>query len=121
MRKTSRLKDLLAFMPLVPVFFLIAHVSTLEKALVSVVVLYTFYVLISEKWNNRKNAAFWILIALFCIIHVVVIYNLNIEGKISPAMICLPFAIVDFFVMYYIIGLYEKALIDRDATSQFRH
>ena len=117
MRKTSRLKDLLAFMPLVPVFFLVAHVSTLEKSLVSVVALYTFYVLISEKWENRTHVAFWSLIAVFGVIHAVAIYSLSIEGKMSPAMLCLPFAIVDFFVMYYIIGLFEKSSIGRDATS----
>lgn len=119
MKKSSRMKDLLAFIPLIPIFFLIAHVSSLEKALVSIVTMYTFYVLISEKWVNRKSTGFWLIVGLFGLVHSVIIYSLDIGGRISPAMICLPFAMVDFFVMYHAIGLYEKSLIDRDDASKF--
>lgn len=117
MIKSSRRKDFLAFVPLIPVFFLIAEISNLQKALVSVVAIYTFYVLISEKWSNKGRVGFWIIVGLFAVIHAIAIYSVTLESRISPAMIFLPLSVVDFFAMYYAIGLYEKLRVGHDKAS----
>jgi hypothetical protein len=102
------IKDLLVFMALIPVFIVVAKVSSLEKAFISIVTSYLFYVLLSEKWEMRKRLWFWAMIVIFAGAHLLVIYFVRFDYRISPALVCLPIAIADFFVMYYLVNKLER-------------
>jgi uncharacterized membrane-anchored protein len=112
----ERRKDLLACVPMVPLFFIVANISTIERAFVAVVSIYMFYVVISEKWSSRRSWTFWINILVFALVHIFVITMVRLPTSFKPALAVLPIAVGDVFLMYGTINIIERTFL-RSGTN----
>ena len=104
----QRKRDLSVALLLLPVFFYIDYISNLQKALVTMLSLYVFYILISENWNIRGNRVFQLTILIFASLHIILIFFFKFTTFIHPTLLCWPIAMADFYIMNTAITWIEK-------------
>jgi hypothetical protein len=86
--RRSKWHDLLvAIATVLPVFVIVAYVSTLEKALLAGTVVGAMWVAVSERWQSRDQATFWPLIAAFGIINAIAIWAIPISGEFQAGLV----------------------------------
>jgi hypothetical protein len=78
------------------------------KAFAVTIVFGAFYAAISRRWELRHNKYFWISAGLLFAVHLFAIALLSFPKEISPALLSLPFAIVDALAVWKILGLFEE-------------
>lgn len=70
--------------------------------------IYVFYVVISQKWENRYDRSFWLAIAAFTVIHVAAIALIPFPQQIRPSLIVVPFGLADGLIMWAILNMLGK-------------
>ena len=109
-RKHSRTDWIIAGAALI-VFALIASVTYLEKGLAAATAFYVFAIIIQTKSETRKESLserrFWVVVAVFAIIHVVAISIINFP-ELRAGLVSLPFALADGFIMWWLINWIER-------------
>jgi len=73
---------------MIPVFVVVALISTLEKALLAATVFGAVWVAVTERWQNRKEAGFWGLVGFFALANALAIWALPVVGPFKAALGC---------------------------------
>ena len=81
--------------------------SNLEKALTASVTVGVFVAIIQTKWESRNDWRFWAVVAVFAVIHVVAISIIQFP-EVRAGLVSLPFALVDGFIMWFLINWIER-------------
>jgi hypothetical protein len=102
----SRWHDVfVAVATVLPVFVIVAYVSTLEKALLAGTVVGAMWVAASERWQSRDKAGFWPLIVVFGIINVIGIWAIPITGEFRAGLVVsYPLAMAEGVLLYWLLG-----------------
>ena len=102
--------DLVWIALLILLLFGVAHFSDLERGMTAacssgaIVVLTRFFACL---WTRTW---FWVLVALFVALHVFVVIYLPWAQNDYPAIVLMPFGIVDFGIMYVCVRVMERIL-----------
>ncbi len=107
MKKRRPASDWIIAIIAVAVFSLVAWASNIEKGLAAGVTFGVFAAIIQTKWASRGDWRFWFIIALFAIVHILVILVVRFP-EVSASLVSLPFALVDGFLMWAVINWVEK-------------
>lgn len=100
--------DLALAISIVPTFFLFFTWVDEEFLLVAILIVSMFYVLISAKWHLRRSIAFWLLIAIFIIIHTVAILLAQMPAEIRSGLILFPIFLIDLLLMFAVVSWLER-------------
>jgi hypothetical protein len=109
-RNWSTKADIVWIALLILLLFGVAHYSDLERGMTAacsggaIVVLTRF---VAYLWARTW---FWVLVALFAALHVFVVIYLPWARNDYPAIVLMPFGIVDFGIMYVCVRLVERIL-----------
>ena len=69
-------------------------------------------------WNLRRLIIFWSTLGIFVILHVIAGVFVKFGHLKGPTLIIVaPFALVDFFIMYFTFQLIEGRAMKINATS----
>lgn len=104
----ERTRDWLATVPVIILYFLLQYFVQEERAFVTSLTVYVFYVVMSRKWNMRRCKAFWVAIGLLALVHVIIIINIQFPEYEGPSLISFPFVVSDGFLMYWILNEIDK-------------
>jgi hypothetical protein len=102
----SQTRDrLVAIATVVPIFVVVALISTLEKALLAATVFGAVWVAVTERWQNRTRAGFWSLVGFFTIANALTIWVLPVVGPFKAALgISYPLGLAEGFLLYWLLG-----------------
>jgi hypothetical protein len=89
------------------VFIIVYPIAGLEKALAFSVTFGVFSAVAQAKWQMRTDSRFWVVLAVFAIIHISVIALIDIP-ELKFGLVSLPVALVDGFAMYAFLNWLEK-------------
>lgn len=93
------------------IFGLTSLLLNLEKGLAAMLSFGIFSIIIQTKSETQKESLsswhFWIIIAFFSIIHIFAIVIIPIP-KLNAGIISIPFAIIDGFLMWFLINWIER-------------
>jgi hypothetical protein len=96
---------LVALATVIPVFVVVALISTLEKALLAATVFGAVWVAVTERWQNRTNAGFWGLVGFFAIANALTIWALPVVGPFKAALgVSYPLGLAEGFLLYWLLG-----------------
>ena len=99
-----RKRDWLAAILCCALYLALLTVMQDEKAFVSGMSAYCFYVLISTEWAKRYEKIFWVVISLFVVIHVLGLSVVKLPNYTGPSLfVATPFMLIDFFAMWGIL------------------
>ena len=65
-------------------------------------------VVIAIKWKLRRHVWFWIIMAILAALHVLFILFVPWTAKWIPALVVIPIAIGDFYVMLWVLMVVKK-------------
>jgi hypothetical protein len=99
--------DWLVGLSALAVFIAVDFVANLDKALVAGTICGVFVTIILAKWNSRPDWRVWLILAVFAVIHVVVIVTVRFP-HFQAGMVAMPIALVDGFVVWGLINWMEK-------------
>ncbi len=99
--------DWLVAILVVVIFSLVAWASNLEKGLAASVTFSVFTAVIQTKWASRRDWRFWAIIGVFAALHIAMLFVVTFP-EVRAGLICLPFALIDGFVMWGLINWIEK-------------
>lgn len=92
------------------VFALVSFIANLEKGLAFGASAFVFGTIIQTKSETRKASLrerqFWMLIIALAVAHIVVLSLIHIP-ELKFGLVILPFALVDGFAMWWLIGWVE--------------
>jgi hypothetical protein len=106
-RLVSRRSDFVLGALTLSIFILVYCVSNAENALAYSVVCGVFLSLIQAKWNSRRDGRFWVIMAIFAFLHVVILSLVHIP-QLKFGLMILPFALADGFAMWGFINWIDR-------------
>lgn len=96
-------RDWLILIPVGVVFFALSSFIGGGKSYALAATILVFYVVVSEKWDSRKNRNFWVTISMFAVVHAIGIWLINFSEEIRPGLIGLPFMFADGMAMWGVL------------------
>lgn len=88
-----------------PVFVVVAWLSTMEKALLAGSAFGAVWVAVSERWNSREKAAFWPLVIAFLVVNAIAIWAIPITGEFKAGLaVSYPLGMAEGFLLYWLLG-----------------
>jgi hypothetical protein len=88
-----------------PVFVVVAFLSTLEKALLASTVSGVMWVAVSERWQERARRGFWALVGLFAFVNAIAIWALPVVGPFKAGLaVSYPLGMAEGFLFYWLLG-----------------
>lgn len=95
----------LMVIPVVALYLGLQNVIKEERAFLTSLSVYTFYVIISVEWRRRYDGRFWLLLSVFAIIHVIAIAFIRFPHFDGPSIaVALPFMFLDGFAMWGVLN-----------------
>lgn len=108
---------LLVIVGAIPLFFLFYYFGKSSLAMPTMSSAAMLVVAIVVQWKLRGNVWFWVVIAVIIALHVPLILLVPWTSKWVPAIVIMPFAAADLWVMLWGIRLVEK-LFGSGATDE---
>ena len=108
MAKRAKLIDLTVAFLGVGLYFSLQYVMQEERAFTIALVMYVFYVVVSDRWKQRYERWFQVSVAALAILHFAVLTYLSFPEYGGPSIISVPFAIADGFFIWTILNWIEK-------------
>ncbi len=103
---------------MLPVFFVAAYFSTLEKALLAGTVFGAVWVAVSERWQARTRRGFWVWVGLFAVVNATTIWALPVVGPFKSGLAgSYPLGMAEGFLLYWLLGRLKPDVPD-GAESQ---
>lgn len=88
-----------------PLFIVVASVSTLEKALLATTVSGALWVAVSERWQERARRGFWVVVAAFALANAAAIWALPVVGPFNAGLaVSYPLGLAEGFLLYWLLG-----------------
>lgn len=78
-------------------------------------------VAIAIKWKLREHVWFWITMAIFAALHVLLILLVPWTAKWIPALVVIPIAIADVYVMLWVVSVVRKFIGEQKTTERRPH
>lgn len=104
MHANQRSRDWLAFFIALPVYALVWHFSSIERAAACLGTILLIYILVTTFWSCRRSTVFWVIILLFVVIHTFLIFDFKYALPSGPAIsYVVPLFLADAFIMYSIL------------------
>ena len=104
-------RDWLMLIPTGVLFFGLNTVMQREKAFLIALSFGAFYIVISREWDKRGQQWFWAVLALFALLHIVVLSLITLPQFTGPSLaIAVPFLGADTFAMWGVVKLIEKRM-----------
>jgi len=108
-KPTERERDWLAVIPVGAVYFGLGKLMQDERAFLAALSVYVFYVIISREWERRHQSRFWMVMAVFALLHVVALSVIRLPKFTGPTIaVAFPFMMADGFGMWGILTWIEK-------------
>ena len=104
---SNKRSDTLLSISTAAVFVVVALVLNLEYALEAAVTFGVFSAIIQYKWFLKKQIWFWIIIAIFLTIHLVLAIIVRIPDM-RPGIIAVPIAVIDGLCMLAVITWIQR-------------
>ena len=116
--KPSRTFIFLFMVPLVILMItLIAYFKVNQgKAFIGTIMLGILVACIRAKWMLRKHVEFWVAIAMILLVESLMVVYIPWTSKWVPAIVLLPFGILNGFLIFWVIQLAEKMVHGKSAT-----
>jgi predicted membrane protein len=106
----------IVFLIITVIFIVTALMANLEEALGYSVTFGVFAAVIQTKWSSRHRRYFWIVIAVFALIHVIVLSAVRIPA-LPHGSVAMPFALVDGFIIYGFLNWLERRIQNRSSED----
>jgi hypothetical protein len=100
-----------------PIFFLFAFLGDPAKGRTAGISAAVGMTAIRGCWNLRKHVSFWTIVAALIALHMFLIWRVPWNDKSYPGYTLLPFAVLDYGVVYGIFKLAEKVMKRGDEPS----
>ena len=97
--------------------WLFDHFGRLNLALPALCIIGMLGFAIAVKWKLRRHVWFWITMAVIAALHVPLILFVPWTTKWIPALVIIPIATVDLYVMLAIVSSVQK-FMERPKTSE---
>ena len=101
---------LIAFLAGVTLFILFVRLGEPGKGRAAGVAAGMLVITVRTRWDLRKHVWFWAVIVVLTAAHVPVILRVHWPFMTMPAVSLLPFAMLDWAIMYGFIKLVEKVM-----------
>jgi hypothetical protein len=101
-----------------PLVLLFVHYGKLALALPTLDSVAVIAYAIALRWRLRRYAWFWMAIALFVVLHTLVILSVPWTTKWIPAFVIAPFAFADLYAMLAILSAIEKFMANRKPAGR---
>jgi hypothetical protein len=109
-------RDWLMVIPGGVIFFGLSTVLQREKAFLIALTFGAFYIVISREWDQREQQWFWALLAIFALLHIVVLSIVTLPDFTGPSLlIAAPYMFVDTFGMWGVVKFIERRIARSDA------
>jgi hypothetical protein len=116
----SRKWLLLVILCVVPLFFLFAVLGDPGRGRASGICAGVCMTAIRACWNLRKRVSFWMIAAILIALHVFLIAFLSWMDKSYPGYALLPFAVLEYGIMYKAFKLVGKVANRGERTGESR-
>lgn len=104
---------------LVPMLVLFIYLGKADMGLAVFIVLGVMTVAIKIRWNLRKHIWFWAIIAGILALHVPLVVMVRWpQGNLPTLFYTLPFGLIDFLIIWGILGLAEKLLSKHSSSNE---
>lgn len=110
----TRKRTILAILFGVPAFFLFAYFGEPARGRAAAISVGVLTMAVGASWDLRREAWYWVTIALLAACHVPIILLVPWTDKSYPGYTLLPVAVLDFAIVFAVIKLVEKAIRSRD-------
>ncbi|HXF22977.1 MAG TPA: hypothetical protein VN602_00550 [Gemmatimonadaceae bacterium] len=101
---------LIAFLLAVPLFFLFVYLGDQGKGRAAGIASFEIVLVIRSRWDLRARVWFWATVTFLILLHVPLILRTQWTNVNMPAVSLMPFAILDWVIMYGCIKLVEKVM-----------
>jgi hypothetical protein len=101
----------------IPIFFLFAFLGNAGRGRAAGISVAVGMIVIRACWNLKKHAWFWATAAVLLTLHVFLVIRIPWDDKSYPGYTLLPFAALDYGIMYGSFRLAEKLMKRTDTSS----
>jgi hypothetical protein len=101
----------------IPIFFLFAFLGDPGRGRAAGISAAVAMIVIRACWHLRKYAWFWATTAILVALHVFLVVRIPWDDKSYPGYTLLPFAALDYGIMYGSFKLAEKMMKGSDGAS----
>jgi len=99
---------LLIFVLSAPIFMIFAYFDRSDKGLVAYFSCAIILTLLRASWPLRRMSWFWPVMILATAIHALAVWRISFTALDFPAVILVPFGIVDFLAWFYVVWSLSK-------------
>jgi len=100
-------KDCIVLACLGVIFLIVSAITDSEKALAFSVSLGVFSAVVQSRWESRSDPRMWVLVAVVALVQSAIIFLVKIP-RVPAGLICLPFALIETYALWGLIGWLQK-------------